>query len=314
MTPDCTMGLATKYLAPFLVANWLDVTLACLAFLLVKLLLSQPSRPVRTVHIVSRPEQLEDQAKKGRVNVTVSGGVGDRDKDLVASDTREPLWPEDLTHVHYKFTKVTPEESIEKSRAFYELMKQRRTIRVFSSDPVPREVVDNVIKAAGTAPSGAHTEPWTFVVVSDPEVKQQIRTIVETEEEINYTKRMGTEWVMDLRAMRTDWVKEYLTVAPWLILVFKQTYGLLPDGSKRTHYYHEISTALAGGILLSAIHSAGLATLTSTPLNCGPSLRTLLKRPINEKLLLLMPLGYPAPNTTIPNLSRKPLDKIMVVV
>ncbi|XP_042858714.1 iodotyrosine deiodinase 1-like, partial [Penaeus japonicus] len=210
--------------------------------------------------------------------------------------------------------RYSPEESIKKSKEFYELMNTRRSVRFFSSDPVPREVIENVVRTAGTSPSGAHTEPWTFAVVGDPEAKQRIREIVEEEEEINYKKRMGDQWVQDLKALKTSWVKEYLTAAPWLILVFKQTYGLLPDGRKRNHYYHEISTALAGGILLTAIHNAGLVTLTSTPLNCGPALRTLLNRPPNEKLLLLLPVGYPSEDATVPDLKRKPLEEVMVVV
>ncbi|XP_059699353.1 iodotyrosine deiodinase 1 isoform X2 [Haemorhous mexicanus] len=166
----------------------------------------------------------------------------------------------------------------------------------------------------GTSPSGAHTEPWTFVVVQDPYLKHKIREIVEEEEEINYKKRMGERWVNDLKRLRTNWIKEYLDTAPYLILIFKQVYGRLPNGKKKTHYYNEISVSIACGILLAALQNAGLYTVTSTPLNCGPQLRALLQRPANEKLLLLLPVGYPKKDATVPELTRKPLEDIMVVM
>ncbi|NXS66019.1 IYD1 deiodinase, partial [Pandion haliaetus] len=166
----------------------------------------------------------------------------------------------------------------------------------------------------GTSPSGAHTEPWTFVVVQDPYLKHKIREIVEEEEEINYKKRMGDRWVNDLKRLRTNWIKEYLDTAPYLILIFKQVYGWLPNGKKKTHYYNEISVSIACGILLAALQNAGLYTVTSTPLNCGPQLRVLLQRPANEKLLLLLPVGYPKKDATVPALTRKPLEDIMVVM
>jgi iodotyrosine deiodinase len=170
----------------------------------------------------------------------------------------------------------------------------------------------NIIKTAGTAPSGAHTEPWTFVVISDKDVKQSVRQLIEDEEEINYTKRMGNQWTTDLRPFKTNWNKPYLTDAPYIILVFKQVYGFNPDGTKKNHYYHEISVSIATGILLAAIQNAGLVTLTSTPLNCGPALKTLLGRPNNEKLMILLPVGYPSKDATVPAISRKPLDEISV--
>uniref|UniRef100_A0A7M4FK03 iodotyrosine deiodinase n=1 Tax=Crocodylus porosus TaxID=8502 RepID=A0A7M4FK03_CROPO len=167
---------------------------------------------------------------------------------------------------------------------------------------------------AGTSPSGAHTEPWTFVVVHDPEIKHKVREIIEEEEEVNYRKRMGDKWVHDLKRLRTNWIKEYLDTAPYLILIFKQVYGRLPNGKKRTHYYNEISVSIACGILLAALQNVGLVTVTSTPLNCGPRLRVLLHRPANEKLLLLLPVGYPSKDATVPDLTRKPLDDIMVAM
>ncbi|XP_077442635.1 iodotyrosine deiodinase [Stigmatopora argus] len=218
----------------------------------------------------------------------------------------------EVAHVPYSPQRHSHEQMLQRSLDFYELMNRRRSVRFISPEPVPLVVVQNVIRAAGTAPSGAHTEPWTFVVVSDPDVKHRIRLIVEEEEEVNYRQRMGDKWVSDLAPLRTNWIKEYLDVAPYLILVFKQTYGILADNKKRTHYYNEISVSIACGLLLAALQNAGLVTVTSTPLNCGPKLRLLLERPLNEKLLMLLPVGYAAEDATVPDLQRKPLPDIMV--
>ena len=165
----------------------------------------------------------------------------------------------------------------------------------------------------GTSPSGAHQQPWTYVVVSSESVKTQIRKIIEEEEEINYAKRMGKKWVDDLRPVGTTHLKPFLTEAPYLILIFKQVYGVTPSGERQPHYYSEISVSISVGILLAAIHNAGLATVTTTPLNCGPPIRDLLGRPENEKLLVLLPVGYAAEDAKVPNFSRKALDHIMVV-
>jgi len=144
-------------------------------------------------------------------------------------------------------------------------------------------------------------------------VKKQIRHIIEEEEEINYKKRMGVRWVKDLQSIGTNWVKEYLTEAPWLILVYKQIHGFHADGRKKIHYYNEISVAMAAGILLTAIQAAGLVTVTTTPLNCGPALKQLLDRPDNEKLMLLLPVGHPKEEATVPDFKRKSLDQLMVL-
>ncbi|XP_069014447.1 iodotyrosine deiodinase [Embiotoca jacksoni] len=231
------------------------------------------------------------------------------DDDWVDSNEEE-----EHAHVPYSPLRYPEETMLERSQALYTLMNQRRSVRFISPEPVPREVIDRVIHTAGTAPSGAHTEPWMFVVVSDPEIKHKIRLIVEEEEEVNYRQRMGDKWVHDLTKFRTNWFKEYLDVAPYLILIFKQTYGILPNNKKKTHYYNEISVAISCGILLAALQNVGLVTVTSTPLNCGPQLRLLLKRPVNEKLLMLLPVGYPASDATVPDLKRKHLDDIIVHV
>ncbi|KAF7658570.1 hypothetical protein LDENG_00011000 [Lucifuga dentata] len=235
-------------------------------------------------------------------------------KDHEGDDWVDSNEEEDHPHVPYSPLRYPVETMLERSQHFFTLMNQRRSVRFISPEPVPREVIDNVIRSAGTAPSGAHTEPWTFVLVSDPEMKHQIRLIVEEEEEVNYRQRMGDKWVHDLVKLRTNWIKEYLDVAPYLILIFKQTYGILPNGKKKTHYYNEISVSISCGILLAALQNVGLVTVTSTPLNCGPQLRLLLKRPANEKLLMLLPVGYPASDATVPDFNRKPLDEIMTYI
>ncbi|XP_056631457.1 iodotyrosine deiodinase 1 [Diorhabda sublineata] len=232
----------------------------------------------------------------------------DEDGDL------SPALPKNLNHIQLKFEKLPVETSIKKSQEFFSLMDKRRTVRHFSNEPVPIEIIHNIIRTAGTAPSGAHTEPWTYVVVGSQEIKQQIREIVENEEETNYKKRMGKVWTTDLKPLKTNWLKQYLTDAPYLILVFKQLYSFKDDGKKKLHYYNEQSVSLASGILLAAIHYAGLVSLTSTPLNCGPALRALLQRPSSEKLTLLIPVGYPADDCLVPDLKRKPLEEILVEI
>nr|XP_057912727.1 iodotyrosine deiodinase 1 [Doryrhamphus excisus] len=239
------------------------------------------------------------------------------DSEVPTREDEEGEWvdsnmEDDVLHVPYSPQRHPEDQMLQRSQHFYALMNQRRSVRFISPELVPREIIDNVVHTAGTAPSGAHTEPWTFVVVSDADTKHQIRLIVEEEEEMNYRQRMGDKWVKDLAKLRTNWIKEYLDVSPYLILVFKQTYGTLPNNKKKTHYYNEISVSIACGILLAALQNVGLVTVTSTPLNCGPQLRLLLKRPPNEKLLMLLPVGYPAKDATVPDLSRKPLEDIVV--
>nr|XP_016944530.2 uncharacterized protein LOC108020673 [Drosophila suzukii] len=196
---------------------------------------------------------------------------------------------------------------------FYKLIQGRRSIRSFKSHPKPDlSVIEDCIRAAGTAPSGAHTEPWTYCVVENADIKQTIREIVEQEEFINYSQRMHLQWVTDLRPLQTNHVKEYLTDAPYLILIFKQTYGLTGTGKRKRHYYNEISTSISAGILLCALQAAGLSSLVTTPLNCGTALRNLLQRPVNEKLLILLAVGYPKDDCTVPDLERKNLSDFMI--
>ncbi|ELW72774.1 Iodotyrosine dehalogenase 1 [Tupaia chinensis] len=204
---------------------------------------------------------------------------------------------ESVEHIPFVHIRYPEKEMVKRSQEFFELLNKRRSVRFISNEQVPMEVIDNVIKTA---------------VVKDPDMKHKIREIIEEEEEINYLKRMGHRWVADLKKLRTNWIKEYLDTAPVLILIFKQVHGFAANGKKKVHYYNEISVSIACGILLAALQNAGLVTVTTTPLNCGPRLRLLLGRPAHEKLLMLLPVGYPSKKATVPDLKRKPLDQIMV--
>ena len=183
-----------------------------------------------------------------------------------------PQHDPDHPHIPYPFTRVPEEEMKGRATAFYQQMDTRRSVRHFGSDPVPQEVIENIVLAAGTSPCGAHSEPWTFVVVKDAETKKRVREIVEQEEYLNYDRRMGERWVGDIKFIRTTHEKPYLETAPYLIVVFKQAYHVGGDGTRYAHYYFEISTAIACGVLVAAIHNAGLVTVTTTPLNAGKTL------------------------------------------
>ena len=208
------------------------------------------------------------------------------------------------------YQEVTEEAQLQKSRSFYEQMNNRRSVRHFDTKEVPKEVIQNIILTAGTAPSGAHKQPWTFCAVSNIELKVAIREAAEKEEYLNYTKRMSEQWLKDLEPFDTDWQKPMLTDAPWLIVVFRKAFDLV-DGEKKKNYYINESIGLACGMLLSAIHHAGLVALTHTP-SPMQFLVDVLQRPQNEKAFLLIPLGYPAKNCEVPKLERKTLDEISV--
>jgi iodotyrosine deiodinase len=189
-------------------------------------------------------------------------------------------------------------------------MAGRRSVRAFSREPVPWELVENAIATAGTAPSGAHQQPWTFVAVSDPELKRRMREAAEQEERRNYEGRMSDEWLRALEAIGTDWRKPHIEDAPWVIVVFEHAYGLDCE-RKVKHYYVKESVGIAVGLLLASLHLAGLATLTHTPSPMG-FLARILERPPNERAYLLVPVGYPADDATVPDLERKRLDEILV--
>jgi iodotyrosine deiodinase len=209
-----------------------------------------------------------------------------------------------------EFERLPQGEQLARSRAFFESLRTRRTVRQFSRDPVPRELVENAIATAGTAPSGAHQQPWTFVVVSDPDLKRRMRDAAEKEERRNYDGRMSDEWLRAIEPLGTDWRKPHIEDAPYVIVVFEQVYGLAGE-RKVKHYYAKESVGIAVGFLLAALHQAGLATLTHTPSPMG-FLARLLERPRNERAYLLIPVGYPAPDAEVPDIERKPLDAILV--
>lgn len=207
------------------------------------------------------------------------------------------------------FVEYPPEEMQARAREFYEEVRRRRTIREFSPRPVPREVIEDCLRAAGTAPSGANLQPWHFVVVTDPEVKKKIREAAEVEEREFYSGKAPQEWLDALAPLGTDENKGYLEVAPCLIAVFAQNYALLDDGRKVKNYYVTESVGIALGFLIAALHHAGLATLTHTPSPMG-FLSTVLERPANERAYLLLVVGYPAAEVRVPDITRKTLDEI----
>jgi nitroreductase len=202
-------------------------------------------------------------------------------------------------------------DMVERARAFYERMDRRRTTRHFATTPVPREAIEYAIRAAGTAPSGAHQQPWTFVAVSDPELKQRLRDAAEREEHANYHGRMPDDWLEALAPLGTDEHKPHLTDAPWVVVVFRKAYGVRPDGSRRPHYYTQESVGIAVGLFIAAVHHMGLVTLTHTPNPMG-YLGELLGRPEHEKAFVVLPVGHPAPDARVPDLRRKSLDEIAV--
>ena len=215
--------------------------------------------------------------------------------------------------IPYTRERLSHEEMLAETRAFLDTIRLRRTVREFSRDDVPNEVLDLAIEAASLAPSGANMQPWKFVVVRDPKVKREIRIAAEKEEHENYHGRMTDEWLRALAPLQTDWHKEFLEVAPALIVVFKEDYGIDADGRHVTHYYVNESVGIACGFLLAALNAAGVATLTHTPSPMG-FLRDLLGRPKNEKAYLLIPVGYPAEGCRVPDIKKKSLGEVMVKI
>ena len=196
-----------------------------------------------------------------------------------------------------------------RARSTLHEMQRRRTTRHFSTEDVPREAIELAIRTAGTAPSGAHQQPWTFVAVADAGLKGRMRAAAEEEEQRNYEERMPDEWLEALAPLGTDEHKPHLTDAPWIVVLFRQTYGVRADGSRRTHYYTQESCGIAAGFFIAAVHQMGLVTLTHTPTPMA-FLGELLERPANEKAFLVMPVGYPALGAQVPDLARKPLADI----
>ena len=207
--------------------------------------------------------------------------------------------------------RFAPEETRRRAGDFFELMDRRRSVRDFSDEPVPRALIETAIRTASTAPSGAHRQPWRFVVVGDPEIKHQIRIAAEAEERKSYEERMPGEWLEALAPLGTDWHKPFLEVAPWIVVVFEELFGFDDDGRKRKNYYVRESVGLACGMFITALHNMGLATLTHTPSPMN-FLRDILGRPKNEKPYILFPVGYPAADAQVPDLERKSLEEVAI--
>lgn len=205
-----------------------------------------------------------------------------------------------------------PTDIVAAARAVYEEMDTRRSVRTFSDEPVARDAIVYAIRAASTAPSGAHRQPWTFVLVGDADTKHDIRVAAESEERENYEGgRLPPEWRRALEPLGTEWEKPFLETAPWLVIVFEQRYGVTGDGDRVHNYYVKESVGIACGLFIAALHRIGLVTLTHTPSPMA-FLTRLLDRPANERPFILFPVGYPAQGAEVPNLTRKSLDEFMV--
>ena len=211
--------------------------------------------------------------------------------------------------IPYTIKRYSEQEQIERVVAYRQFLEKRRSVRNFSTEAVPASLIRELIMSASTAPSGANKQPWHFCAISSPAIKQRIRQAAEKEEYLSYTSRMSEAWKQDLLKLRTNWEKAFLEEAPWLIAVFMENYSLM-DGQKHLNYYVKESVGLATGILLTAIFNAGLASLTYTP-SPMQFLSEILGRPVNEKPYLLIPVGYPAKDTMVPDISRKKPEQVI---
>lgn len=223
----------------------------------------------------------------------------------MADDIQHPFVP-------YRPVRLSAEVSLRRGQSFLASMSARRSVRQFSAEPVPREAIELAIRTAGSAPSGAHCQPWKFVVVDDPAIKLRIRVAAEAEERRSYEGgRMSDEWREALAPLGTDWHKPYLETAPYLVIVLEEVSGTFPDGRPRKHYYARESVGLACGLFIAALHQMGLCTLTHTPSPMG-FLREILGRPKTERPFILFPVGYPDPEAQVPDLQRKPPSELML--
>lgn len=214
------------------------------------------------------------------------------------------------THVAHTPNQYSEAEMQKRSEHFYKWMDERRTVREISNKPIPEGIIENMVLAASTAPSGAHKQPWTFCVVSNAEIKKAIREAAEKEEYDSYNGRMSERWKKDLEPLGTNWDKPFIEESPYLIVVFKKVYELDENGNKHNNYYVNESVGIACGFLISAIHNAGLVTLTHTPSPMN-FLGKILKRPENERAYLLLPVGYPQEEVFVPSIERKEIDEIV---
>lgn len=216
----------------------------------------------------------------------------------------------ELPFVPYRTNRYELETMRRRGHDFLDELRGRRSIRHFSDEVVPRELVETAILAASTAPSGANKQPWKFVAINDPRLKHEIRVAAEEEERQFYERRATPEWLEDLRPLGTNWEKEFLDVVPWIVVVFAETYSIV-EGEKRKHYYVQESVGLACGLFIAALHRMGLCTLTHTPSPMG-FLNRLLERPKNERPFILFPIGFPAPDATVPDIGKKSLEEVSV--
>ena len=214
-----------------------------------------------------------------------------------------------------EFARLDAEEALRRSQDFLRLMETRRSVRHFSDEPVPYELIENAIRTAATAPSGANQQPWTFVVIGDPAVKEQIREAAEHEEELLYRERASEQYLEALEPIGTDWIKPHITDAPYVIVVFEQAWSRDEHGGKHKHYYVRESVGIAVGFMLASLHAAGLATLTHSPAPMG-FLTRILGRPENERPFILIPVGYPTPDATVPDvaLKKKSLEEVSEIL
>lgn len=213
-------------------------------------------------------------------------------------------------HVNYRFERKSETEMRAAADSLFARMNARRSVREFSDDPVPADLIETAIRTASTAPSGANCQPWQFVAISDKALKKQIREAAEVEEREFYEgHRSSPEWLTALEPIGTNWEKPFLETAPWIVVVFEQTYRTSADGTTEKNYYVKESVGIACGMFVAALHEVGLATLTHTPSPMA-FLSEILNRPANEKPFILFPIGYPASDATVPNIQRKPLEEI----
>ena len=210
-------------------------------------------------------------------------------------------------HIPLVYDRLSEDEMARRAGEYYQLMNKRRSVRYFSADPVPRELIEKAILTANTAPSGAHKQPWTFVAISSPRIKKEIRIAAEKEEKESYGGRMSQEWLDALAPFGTNWQKPFLEIVPWIVVCFAQNYGFDKSGEKVKHYYVQESCGIACGMFISALHHMGLATLTHTP-SPMKFLSEILERPKNEKPFILFPIGFPDEEAVVPDIERKSLD------
>ena len=212
------------------------------------------------------------------------------------------------------FERLPIEEMRSRGADFHDELSRRRSVRMLSDEPIPVDLIEQAIRTASTAPSGAHHQPWQFVVTGDPEIKRQIRAAAEAEERTNYEDgRINEEWRRELEPLGTDWHKEFLEIAPWIVVLFEERFGVTDTGEKRHHYYVKESCGIAAGMFITALHHMGLTTLTHTPSPMA-FLTKVLGRPANERPFVLFPVGYPELGCLVPDLTRKPLGQVMTLV